>query len=155
MKERILNNKFNDYFNGFALFGSEEKCLKIIEGLALVGVNDIACLIDFGLNKHLVLEHFHKIASLCNRLPEYLDTCKAKSKRGNKYKRSEIANFQTHSNSDLSVCGLMNGVECRKALAFDNYVNVNLIRKYSNNYCEKIITRLMDGYLYNYINFNI
>jgi natural product biosynthesis luciferase-like monooxygenase protein len=43
------------YFNRNALLGTVAKCSQLIDGLAAVGVTEIACLIDFGLEVETVL----------------------------------------------------------------------------------------------------
>lgn len=55
--DAILNHAFERYFETSALLGTPETCLKMVENLKHAGVNDIACLIDFGVDSELVLSH--------------------------------------------------------------------------------------------------
>lgn len=44
------------YFQGNALLGTVEKCIRIVDQLRDVGVDEIACLVDFGLPHEAVIE---------------------------------------------------------------------------------------------------
>jgi hypothetical protein len=41
------------------LFGTPESCKKIIKNLKEIDVDEIACLIDFGVDSDLVMAHLH------------------------------------------------------------------------------------------------
>lgn len=47
---------FEYYFNQNSLLGTADKCASLVDGFARIGVNEIACLIDFGLEVNVVLE---------------------------------------------------------------------------------------------------
>jgi natural product biosynthesis luciferase-like monooxygenase protein len=55
------------YFNRNALLGTVRKCSKMIDGLAAVGVSEIACLIDFGLEVETVLGGLRHLNELRKR----------------------------------------------------------------------------------------
>ena len=45
----MVDRAFDRYFDKAALLGSPEKCVALIEALAGAGVDEVACLIDFGV----------------------------------------------------------------------------------------------------------
>lgn len=55
---------FEYYFHKNSLLGTPEKCVELIDGLAHIGVTEIACLIDFGLDVEVVLEGLHHLNEL-------------------------------------------------------------------------------------------
>jgi natural product biosynthesis luciferase-like monooxygenase protein len=66
----LMDHAFDRYFETSGLFGSVEDCLETVERLRRIGVDEIACLIDFGVNTEAVLES----------LP-YLNTVRERSNR--------------------------------------------------------------------------
>lgn len=64
--ESILDLGFNRFYNTSSLFGSPESCLEQIERCYNIGVNEIACLIDFGVDEDQVLSNLNHL----NRLKE-------------------------------------------------------------------------------------
>jgi len=55
--DAILNHAFERYFETSALLGTPETCLEMVEKLKAVGVDDVACLIDFGVDSEKALDH--------------------------------------------------------------------------------------------------
>ena len=55
--DAILNHSFERYFETSALLGTPETCLETVEKLKKVGVDEAACLIDFGVESEKVLSH--------------------------------------------------------------------------------------------------
>ena len=53
----LLEYSFERYFETSALFGDEDRCLAMVDTLKGLGVDEIACLIDFGVAPDTVLEH--------------------------------------------------------------------------------------------------
>src|SRR6185436_10015507 len=49
-KKELAAYGFDRYFNTAALFGTRETCLELLSRLAAIGVDEIACLIDFGVD---------------------------------------------------------------------------------------------------------
>ena len=49
-KKNILEYSFQRYYKTCALFGSEEECHAVINTATSAGVNEIACLVDFGVD---------------------------------------------------------------------------------------------------------
>jgi natural product biosynthesis luciferase-like monooxygenase protein len=55
--EALLAHSFERYYETSGLLGPLEKCLEMCERIQAVGVDEIACLIDFGVDHELVLSH--------------------------------------------------------------------------------------------------
>jgi natural product biosynthesis luciferase-like monooxygenase protein len=55
--DAVLDFSFERYYETSGLLGSEGKCLRLIEELREIGLDEIACLIDFVDSTDLVLEH--------------------------------------------------------------------------------------------------
>lgn len=60
----LLDAVFERYFNYASLLGTPEKCAALIEQLVSAGVNDLACLLDFGLDYETTMEGLHRLAAL-------------------------------------------------------------------------------------------
>lgn len=68
--EELLEYAFARYYETSGLFGTPEQCLVQVEKLMEIGVDEIACLIDFGISPELVLEnlkHLHHLRELASR----------------------------------------------------------------------------------------
>lgn len=55
-KAALAELAFERYFNYNGLFGTPESCQRTVEHLQLIGINEIACLMDFGVSHDTVLE---------------------------------------------------------------------------------------------------
>ncbi len=55
--EALLEHSFERYYETSGLFGTPEQCLSVIDKVSAVGVDEIACLIDFGVPAEQVLDH--------------------------------------------------------------------------------------------------
>ena len=53
--EALLSHAFNRYFETSGLMGTPESCVRTIERLRSVGVDEVGCLIDFGIDEDLTL----------------------------------------------------------------------------------------------------
>lgn len=62
--EELLEAVFEKYWKKAALFGTPETCLAMIQQLQEIGVDEVACLIDFGLAPELVLEGLEHLAKV-------------------------------------------------------------------------------------------
>jgi natural product biosynthesis luciferase-like monooxygenase protein len=61
---------FNRYFDTSGLLGTPDKCVQMIERLKLIGVDEVACLIDFGVDSESVLaslRHLNLVREQSNR----------------------------------------------------------------------------------------
>jgi natural product biosynthesis luciferase-like monooxygenase protein len=52
----LLEHAFDRYFENSSLFGTPDVCLRMVERLRAIGVNEIACLIDFGVDSQSVID---------------------------------------------------------------------------------------------------
>jgi len=55
---------FDRYFETSGLFGTPSTCLRMIDRLKSIGVNEVACLIDFGVDFDSVLSSLHDLDTL-------------------------------------------------------------------------------------------
>ena len=60
----LLDVAFEHYFEKNSLLGPPGKCASIIEKVVAAGVNDLACLLDFGLEYEKAMEGLHRLADL-------------------------------------------------------------------------------------------
>jgi len=63
-KARILDYAYQRYFQTGALFGGLEDGARMVEAAAEAGVNEIACLLDFGVDYAIVKESLDPLARL-------------------------------------------------------------------------------------------
>jgi natural product biosynthesis luciferase-like monooxygenase protein len=66
----LLSFAFERYFNTSGLFGTPETCLPMIDQLERIGVDEIACLIDFGVPTDAVLESLTGLDELRRRVAQ-------------------------------------------------------------------------------------
>jgi natural product biosynthesis luciferase-like monooxygenase protein len=66
--DAILSHSFERYFTQSGLFGTLETCEALVEKLREIGVDEIACLVDFGVPAQVVREHFPLLAELKRRV---------------------------------------------------------------------------------------
>ena len=57
--ESLLEYSFERYYETSGLFGTPETCARMVDQLQSIDVDEIACLIDFGVDSTLVLDHLH------------------------------------------------------------------------------------------------
>jgi natural product biosynthesis luciferase-like monooxygenase protein len=62
--QSLIDVVFEHYFEQSSLLGTPEKCAAVIEKVAAVGVNDLACLLDFGLDHETTMEGLRHLAEL-------------------------------------------------------------------------------------------
>src|SRR5262249_52956195 len=60
----LLAFAFERYFETGALFGDPRGCLEMLDRLAGIGVDEVACLIDFGVDDDAVLAGLAPLAAL-------------------------------------------------------------------------------------------
>ena len=63
----ILEFAFERYFNDSGLFGTVERCLERVAQLKAIGVDEIACLIDYGIPAQQVLEGLKPLAEVVRK----------------------------------------------------------------------------------------
>jgi natural product biosynthesis luciferase-like monooxygenase protein len=64
--EALLDHAFERYYQTSGLFGTTESCQELVRKIAQMGVDEIGCLIDFGVDTDLVLKHLTYINELKN-----------------------------------------------------------------------------------------
>lgn len=64
--ETLLDHAFNRYFDTSALFGTPESCLAMVNKLSLIGVDELGCLVDFGLDAATTIAGFDHLNDLKN-----------------------------------------------------------------------------------------
>jgi len=62
--DALLEHAFARYYGTSALFGTPQRCLALVEKLKGAGVDEIACLIDFGVDTDTVLAHLKDLKGL-------------------------------------------------------------------------------------------
>ena len=62
--DALLDHAFTRYYSTSALFGTPEHCVDLVAQIKSAGVDEIACLIDFGIAPELVLEHLPDLKRL-------------------------------------------------------------------------------------------
>jgi natural product biosynthesis luciferase-like monooxygenase protein len=63
-RKSLLSFAFERYFQGRVMIGTHESCRETIECMQAIGVDEIACLIDFGLDFNSVITSLHKLQEL-------------------------------------------------------------------------------------------
>ncbi|WP_167772871.1 MupA/Atu3671 family FMN-dependent luciferase-like monooxygenase [Ramlibacter humi] len=62
--DALLDHAFNRYYGTSALIGTPARCLELVEKVQAAGVDEIACLIDFGIEPDTVVEHLRDLKAL-------------------------------------------------------------------------------------------
>ena len=62
--DAILDFAFNRYFDDSGLFGTVDECLDVVDRLKSKDVDEIACLLDFGVPTDLIMKSLPRIAEL-------------------------------------------------------------------------------------------
>lgn len=65
--DSVVSRAFESYYHTNLLCGAQPKCLRLIDSLRDIGVNEIACLIDFGLSFDEVMGGLHHLNLLRER----------------------------------------------------------------------------------------
>ena len=62
--EALISHGFDRYIMANSLIGTPDLCSKMIDRLKMIGVNEVACLIDFGMDFDSVLASLHRLDAL-------------------------------------------------------------------------------------------
>ncbi|MDQ3702412.1 MAG: LLM class flavin-dependent oxidoreductase, partial [Chloroflexota bacterium] len=62
--DALLDHAFERYFKTSGLFGTPETCLQLIDTLKAIGVDEVACLIDFGVDATAAYAHLTQLDRL-------------------------------------------------------------------------------------------
>ena len=71
-RRMMLNVATERYLRGKAMIGSARTCADFLDALATAGVDEVACLIDFGIDRGAVLDGLPRIARLADAPPKKL-----------------------------------------------------------------------------------
>jgi natural product biosynthesis luciferase-like monooxygenase protein len=74
--EQLLDITFDRYFHTAALMGTVSSCRRMVEDLEQMGVNEIACLIDFGVENDAVMEslgYVDELRQVCDSARDSMD----------------------------------------------------------------------------------
>ena len=63
-EDELLDIAFERYFNTSALMGTVDTCQQFVQTLEEIGVDEIACLVDFGVDHGLVRRSLESLARL-------------------------------------------------------------------------------------------
>lgn len=91
----VMDYAFERYFRESGLFGTPDLCGEMVDRLKEIGVDEVACLIDFGVEPELVLRHL-----------EFLDELKARANQvqnSNAVNRSLPAIIREHKITHLQI----------------------------------------------------
>jgi natural product biosynthesis luciferase-like monooxygenase protein len=66
----LIDHAFHRYFRTSGLFGTPETCITTIRNLEDIGVDEVACLIDFGIDSETVLANLGNLRALAARSKE-------------------------------------------------------------------------------------
>jgi hypothetical protein len=69
-RERVIDLALERYLRTSSLIGTVDSTFDTVQALARMGVNEMACLIDFGIDDTLTLEGLEAIAELRARFVE-------------------------------------------------------------------------------------
>jgi natural product biosynthesis luciferase-like monooxygenase protein len=63
-KDALMSAAFEKYFESSTLMGASEKCARLVDSLVGIGVDEIACLVDFGVDADAVLDSLTRLDQL-------------------------------------------------------------------------------------------
>jgi natural product biosynthesis luciferase-like monooxygenase protein len=69
-REQIVAYAFERYTRSAALFGTPAECRPMLERVAAAGVDEVACLVDFGVDEDLVIGALEHLDAMRPRRPE-------------------------------------------------------------------------------------
>lgn len=93
----LLDHAFERYFDTAGLFGTPERALRLVEQLKDIGANEVACLIDFGIDADTVLAnltHLDALRRLANPGAATSDTSGVPLSIREQFERHAITHFQ-------------------------------------------------------------
>ncbi len=64
--DQVLEMGFKRYYNTSSLFGTPEKCLDMVNKLYNAGIDEIACLLDFGIDDEKVFDNLKNLTKVKN-----------------------------------------------------------------------------------------
>ncbi len=110
----ILDYAFNRYFEDSGLFGTVEDCLERVEQLKAIGVDEVACLVDYGIATEQVLEGLYPLAEVVRRANAGVDLPEDDFSIAAQILRHKVTHFQCTPSMARMLCM---SDEARTALA--------------------------------------
>jgi natural product biosynthesis luciferase-like monooxygenase protein len=92
--DALLEFAFQRYFHTSGLFGTPESCMDMVERVESADVDEIACLIDFGIATDVVLEHLPYLTQLRELAQQSQDADDADYSLPALFQRYPITHFQ-------------------------------------------------------------
>lgn len=92
--DAILAHAFERYFETSGLFGTPASCLQRIDSLAAMGVDEVACLIDFGVSSDLVLKSLSHLNSLREAVRVRQGSAKAQASVAGLIRQHQVTHLQ-------------------------------------------------------------
>jgi len=71
--DALLEHAFDRYYETSGLFGTPEQCLAMVDRVRAIGVDEVCCLIDFGVEPQQVLDHLpwlDRLRALASAVPD-------------------------------------------------------------------------------------
>ncbi|WP_108802861.1 non-ribosomal peptide synthetase [Aquimarina sp. Aq107] len=126
----LIEMGFQRFYKTSGLFGTPETCMKRIQELYKVGVNEIACLIDYGIDTNIVLSNLEHLKGLQDLI--------SRSKTQNQFlkKRMEL---------DWSTSSLIKENQITHLQSTPSFIQELLIDKEGRDALEQIETLLIGG----------
>ncbi len=106
-QENLMAYAFERYFHTSALFGTPNTCLEMVQRLQGIGVDEIACLIDFGIDSNTVLASLNSL----NNLRELVNSVDELST-----KETSRGNVESHKQTKVDVLKQTNNVTINNSL---------------------------------------
>lgn len=91
--DAVLEHAFGRYYATGGLFGTPSQCIDRVAQVAEAGVDEIACLLDFGIDPTTVLDHLPALTEVKNRV------CSLVRANGSRVRGSAQGNGQTGTDS--------------------------------------------------------
>ena len=98
--EALLGHAFDRYFKTSALLGTPDSCLRLVRQLKSIGVDEVACLIDFGVDADSVISNL-----------QYLDILRQRSNE------KDDGKSKNYSLPDLIKAQAIDHLQCTPSLA--------------------------------------
>ncbi len=92
--QALLDHAFERYFETSGLFGTPTSCLKLVNQLRWIGVDEIACLIDFGVEVDSVLASLHFLEELNHNANQTAPAAGGKYSIASQIRRNQVTHLQ-------------------------------------------------------------
>lgn len=88
--DALVSHAFNRYYETCGLFGTPDTCMRMVEKVKRAGIDEVACLIDFGIDSDSVLSSL-----------SYLNMLKDESDRADRAPADDVARLDFNREVDL------------------------------------------------------